>query len=150
MAPRTALILTVCAALLPVAHAVAGSLIPDPNDWYVEQGLSYFKPTFLRYSQTVELYSPLEGTYWGVRTDPVNEHYSVQHTDTRDRTTKYEILDAGTYSNVPRNTRPRQPDLYDTGQQHFFMRYNTNLTRILTLTLNFESWPLSLALALNL
>ena len=46
------------AALLPVAHAVAGSLIPDPNDWYVEQGLSYFKPTFLRYSQTVELYSP--------------------------------------------------------------------------------------------
>lgn len=121
---RLSIFCVISAALLPAVYAVAGSLIPDPSDWYAIYGLSYFSPTFLRYSQTVQLYSPGKKLYWSSQKDPVSDHYSVQALKTKDRTTLFEMIDAGTLSNIPRNTRPRAPDPYDTSPQRFFLRYN--------------------------
>ena len=112
-------------AMLPAVRSQSGgSLIPDPNDWYAEEGLDYFMPTRIRYSQTVELVSPNTDTFWGTYQDPVTDHYAIHGVKDRGRSTKFEILDAGTMSNIPRNTRPRNPDYYDEGTQHFFLRYN--------------------------
>merc|ERR1712166_401425 len=89
-----------------------------------EQGLDYFLPTRIRFSQTVEVISPNTDTFWGTYQDPVTDHYAIHGVKDQGRYTKFEILDAGTMSNIPRNTRPRNPDYYDEGTQHFFLRYN--------------------------
>lgn len=121
---QTGPLLIVCAVLIPVAYGIAGSLLPPPTDFFRTQGLSYFRPTFLRYSQTVEVYSPTLKLYWSVDQHPVSEHYSIQGTKTRGRKTLFEMIDAGTFSNIPRNTRPRHPEYLDDGTQHFFVRFN--------------------------
>merc|ERR1712166_180572 len=121
---RAEALCVIWAVLLPGAYGAAGSLIPDPNDWYTQVGLPYFKPTFLRYSQTVQLFSPNDKLYWAVNQDQVSEHLSVRGQKHTNRATLFEMIDAGTLSNVPRNTRPRPADPYDAGNQHFFLRYN--------------------------
>merc|ERR1711907_655654 len=102
------------------------SLIPDPTDFYATEGMAYFQKTALRYSQTVRIYSPAQQSFWGPVYDELIEDYYMagNHPNPPTENEEFEIIDAGTLNNIPRNTRPRNPDLLDTGTQHFAVRFN--------------------------
>merc|ERR1711977_3501 len=101
------------------------SLIPDPTDFYGTQGLSYFDPNQIRFSQTVRIYATRDKKYWGPTYDPLAEDYYMDATKQEITfNEEFELLDAGTMNNLPLNTRPRQADLFDSGTQHFSLRFN--------------------------
>jgi len=102
------------------------SLIPDPTDFYSTQGMPYFGPTQLRFSQTVYLYSRPAKSYWTPIYDSSTEDWRMLGNGHRPLTHshEFELIDAGTMNNLPLNTRPRKPDLFDQGTQHFPLRFN--------------------------
>lgn len=113
-----------CCVLPAVLGQNNANLIPDPTNHYAVSGLSYFMPRRIRYSQTAEIYHPSTGKYWASYRDAVTETFSIHTVKDRGLNTQFELIDAGTLSNIPRNTRPRSPDLYDQGTQKFFLRFN--------------------------
>merc|ERR1711934_1044318 len=124
---------SVLALIVLLLHAVQAqdlySLIPDPTDFYATNGMAYFGTTQLRFSQTVRIFCPEEQTYWGPMYDELIEDYFItgHHKELIGPHQEWEMLDAGTLNNIPRNTRPRNPDLDDTGTQKFALRFNESL-----------------------
>ena len=66
----------------------------------------------------VRLWSVPDRTFWGPVWDPELEEYLLtgDHTDTTYKQ-EFELLDGGTYNNIPLNTRPRPSDFNDTAPQ---------------------------------
>merc|ERR1711907_10080 len=119
----------VCLGWLQRAHGLgAGARIPDPTNFFKEGGMNYFKGTHLRFSMTVSILSMRDGTYLGPRYNEQTEDYELfGDFPNRTRETLFEIIDAGTMTNLPKNTRPRGPDLGDTNTQKFYLRFNETL-----------------------
>ena len=77
------------------------------------------KPAYFEQNHAqVRLWSVSDRTFWGPVWDPELEEYLLtgDHTDTTYKQ-EFELLDGGTYNNIPLNTRPRPSDFNDTAPQ---------------------------------
>jgi len=121
--------LAVCLMIPRVVEGLgSGAKIPDPTNFYKEQGMGYFLGDNLRFSQTVYIMNTREQTYLGPRWNEETEEYELFcDFKERGRDNLFEIIDAGTYSNVPKNTEPRAADLLDGNKQKFYVRFNESL-----------------------
>jgi len=87
--------------------------------------MTFFRGEYLRYSMTASIYHERQQLYWGVRYNDLLEDWEL-HGDFKERgpATEFEMLDCGTTSNIPLNSRPRAPNLQDTNTQKFYLRFN--------------------------
>jgi len=100
--------------------------LPAATDFYANEGNAYFDPYQILFSQTIKLMSTRDRTYWGVELDDVTQEYIVSsgYKEEASKWQMWELIDAGTMDNLPRNTRPRTADTYDKGVQKFALRFN--------------------------
>merc|ERR1719247_3748623 len=77
---------------------------------------------------TVSVMNTRDQTYLAPVYNEMTEEYELFGiSPDRTRDTLFEIVDAGTMTNLPKNTRPRPPDLGDTNTQKFYVRFNETL-----------------------